>query len=345
VELDREPRRALLVSGRGGFDIRRRRFGQTDLQVSEFGLGCARLGGVFKSGPAEFERILTSALDAGINFFDTAAMYSQGESEALIGRTFRRRREEVIIASKAGWVLPSQQRFIARLKPLIRPIIGALKLSRRHLPGAARGTFAQDFSPPYLRKSLEGSLRRLRTDRLDLFQLHSPPLEVVEPAEWIETLETLKREGKIRYYGVSCDVADATLAALGHTGLSSIQVPLSLLERAAVPALPIAKAKGVGVIVRESLANGLLVKDLTVDEIRRYCESDEEASAKAARVRDYRQTAADSGCSLSQLALRYVSGLDGVSVTLVGVSRLEQLEAFLTNGLGHVRTGAASADE
>jgi aryl-alcohol dehydrogenase-like predicted oxidoreductase len=118
-------------------------------------------------------------------------------------------------------------------------------------------------------------------------------------------------------------------------------VPLNLLERAALPALPIAKAKGVGVIVRESLANGLLVKDLTVEQIRQYCGSDEEASAKAAKLRDYRQTAADSGCSLTQLALRYASGLDGVSVTLVGVSRLEQLDAFLANGLGDHRPGAA----
>lgn len=331
------------MSAGRALEIRRRRFGQTDLQVSEFGLGCARLGGMFKREPAEFEKILTVALDAGINFFDTAAMYSQGESETLIGRAFRRRRDEVIIASKAGWVLPSQQRFVARLKPLVRPIIGALKLSRRHLPGAARGTFAQDFSPQYLRTSLEGSLRRLRTDRLDLFQLHSPPLEVVGPGAWIDALEALKREGKIRHYGVSCDAADATLAALRHAGLSSIQVPLNLLERAALPALPIAKAKGVGVIVRESLANGLLVKELTVEQIRQYCGSDEEAAAKGAKVRQYRQRAEDGGCALSQLALRYVSGLDGVSVTLIGVSRLEQLDAFLANGLGRTCTVAGSA--
>jgi aryl-alcohol dehydrogenase-like predicted oxidoreductase len=326
-----------------GFEIRRRQLGQTELQVSEFGLGCARLGGIFKSEPADFEKILTRALDAGINFFDTAAMYSQGESEALIGRAFRRRRDEVVIASKAGWVLPSQQRFVARIKPLVRPLISALKLSRRHLPGAARGTFSQDFSPQYLRTSLEGSLRRLRTDRLDLFQLHSPPLEVVQPAEWVDTLEALKREGKIRYYGVSCDVAEATIAALTHTGLSSIQVPLNLLERAALPALPIARSKGVGVIVRESLANGLLVKDLSVEQIRPYCASDEEAAAKAEKVRRYRQASADGGCSLSQLAVQYVSGLEGVSVTLIGVSRLQQLEAFLANGVGRACAGAVSA--
>jgi aryl-alcohol dehydrogenase-like predicted oxidoreductase len=321
------------VNPRAAIDIRIRRFGTTDLLTSEFGLGCARIGGIFKRGPDEFLRILSGALDAGINFFDTADMYSQGESESLIGRALCRRRNEIVIASKAGYVLPSQRRLVARLKPLVRPIVGALRLSRRQLPGAVRGALSQDFSPGYLRKALEGSLRRLRTDRLDLFQLHSPPLVVVEPASWIETLEAFKREGKIRYYGVSCDAADATIAALGHDGLSSIQVPLSLLERDALPAVPIAKAKGVGVIVRESLANGLLVKDLTLEQVREYCESDDEAKAKAAKLQRYRQSATDAGLTRTQLALSYVSTLEGVSVTLVGVSRFDQLEALLTDGL------------
>jgi aryl-alcohol dehydrogenase-like predicted oxidoreductase len=321
------------VTPRAATDLRIRRFGTTDLLTSEFGLGCARIGGIFKRDPDEFLRILSGALDAGINFFDTADIYSQGESESLIGRALYRRRNEIVIASKAGYVLPSRRRLVARLKPLVRPIVGALGLSRRQLPGAVRGAPSQDFSPGHLRNALEGSLRRLRTDRLDLFQLHSPPLEVVEPSDWVETLEALKKEGKIRYYGVSCDDADATIAALGHEGLSSIQVPLSLLERGALPALPIAKAKGVGVIVRESLANGLLVKDLTVEEVREYCESNEEAAAKAARVDRYRQAAKEAGLTRTQLALSYVSNLEGVSVTLVGVSRLDQLDALLAGGL------------
>ncbi len=316
-------------------EIRRRRFGATDLQVSEFGLGCARIGGIFKREPTEFTKLLTVALDSGINFFDTADMYSQGESESLIGRAFRRRRHEVVIASKAGYVLPSRRRLVALLKPIVRPIIGALSLSRHHLPGAVRGALAQDFSPTHLRKSLDGSLSRLKTDHLDLFQLHSPPLDVVEPAEWLDTLEALKREGKIRYYGVSCDAAEATLAALKHPGLSSIQVPLNLLERAALPALPIAKRLGVGVIVRESLANGVLVKDLSDEQLRSYCESDEEAAAKRRQLEKFHQAAVQEGRSRTELALRYVAELDGVGVTLVGVSRLEQLETLLSTGLPH----------
>ena len=313
--------------------IHKRRFGATDLTVSEFGLGCARIGGIFKQQPGEFLDILSFALDSGINFFDTADMYSQGESESLVGRAFRRRRDQVVIASKAGYVLPSQRRLIARLKPIVRPLIGALKLSRSRLPGAVSGALAQNFSPGYLRRALEGSLRRLKTDYLDIFQLHSPPLEVVEPGEWLHTLQSLKQEGKIRYYGVSCDEAEGTLAALNHPGISSIQVPLNLLERSALPALPIARELGVGVIVREALANGLLVKELSPEQVRSYCRSDEEAVAKAARVQGYRATAAQHESSVSQLALHYVSTLEGVSVTLLGVSRLEQLDSLLSTAL------------
>jgi aryl-alcohol dehydrogenase-like predicted oxidoreductase len=310
-----------------------RRFGQTDLKVSEFGLGCARLGGIFKHEPAEFEKILTKALDAGIRFFDTANIYSQGESEALLGRVFRRHRDQIVIASKAGYVLPSRRKLVARLKPVVRPIIGALGLSRHHLPSAVRGSMTQDFSPEHLRHSIEQSLRRLRTDRLDLFQLHSPSLETVVAGDWIDALERLQQQGKIRYYGVSCDSVDVAFAALQHAGVSSIQVPVSLLERDALPVVLEAGARGVGVIARECLANGLLARAMSAEEIRARCQSDAEALHKAEQLKHYRQAAEDGGCTLSQHALRFVTHLEGVSVTLVGVSRHEQLTMLLDNGL------------
>jgi aryl-alcohol dehydrogenase-like predicted oxidoreductase len=309
------------------------RFGNTDLHVSAFGLGCARIGGIFKREPAEFVNILAAALDAGINFFDTSNIYSQGESEVMIGRAFRNRRDQVVIASKAGYVLPSQRRLMARLKPIVRPVIGALGLSRHHLPSAVRGSLAQDFSPTHLRKALEQSLRRLRTDRLDLLQLHSPPLATVVEGGWVDMLEQLKRQGKIRYYGVSCDSVDAAHAALRYSGVSSLQVAINLLEREALSVLAPARERGVGVIARECLANGMLIKNVTPAEIRSYCQSDDEAANKAAQLEHYRRAAAESGRSVTELALQFVSRLEGVSVTLVGVSKLQQLEALLANGL------------
>ena len=182
-------------------NIARRPFGRTDLVVSEFGLGCARIGGIFQREPGEFVNLVSAAFDAGINFFDTADIYSQGESERILARAFRGRREQVIIASKAGYVLPAQRKLVASIKPLVRPLIALLGLRRQHLPGVVRGAPTQDFSASHLRQAVEGSLRRLRTDRLDIFQLHSPSPEVIARGEWIDALETLKGQGKIRTTG------------------------------------------------------------------------------------------------------------------------------------------------
>jgi aryl-alcohol dehydrogenase-like predicted oxidoreductase len=314
--------------------IRTHRFGRTDLMVSEYGLGCARIGGVFKSNSGDFVKLLTTAADGGITFFDTADIYSQGESEQLLGRAFGRRRQDVVIASKAGYVLSSQRKLVARIKPLVRPLVKLLGLSRHHLPSAVKGELAQNFSPSYLKGAVEQSLRRLRTDYLDLLQLHSPPAPIVETGEWLEALDSLKQQGKIRYYGISCDTVDAASAALSHRGVSSLQLPLSLLSRGFLPVLDAARDAGVGVIARECLANGLLVKDLSLEQIRGYCRSDAEASDKASQVAAYRREAAAGGVTLQEFALQWVSQLPAVSVPLIGVTTLEQLHALLTSRIG-----------
>src|SRR5258706_15224783 len=110
--------------------MKARPFGNTDLRVSELGLGCARIGGIFQQDPGGFVNLLSAARDAGINFFDTADMYSQGESEALVGRAFHRCRDRVVIASKVGYCLPAQRRLVARVKPFVRPLIKLLGIRR-----------------------------------------------------------------------------------------------------------------------------------------------------------------------------------------------------------------------
>jgi aryl-alcohol dehydrogenase-like predicted oxidoreductase len=321
------------MSVQPGAPIRVRRFGRTDLQVSEFGFGCARIGGVFKSDPAEFGELLTTAFDAGITFFDTADIYSQGESEKLVGRAFKGRRDRVVIASKAGWVLPAQRKVVAHIKPLVRPLVKLLGLSRSQLPSAVRGEMAQDFSAAYLHRAVEASLRRLQTDFLDLLQLHSPPESIVRDGDWLSALESLKRQGKVRYYGISCDTVEAAHAALAYDGVSSLQLPISILEHSFLDVLPRARERGVGVIARECLANGLLVKQLSAQEIRPYCHSDEEAARKSTLLDEHRRAAAAAGQSTAARALNYASGLDGVSVSLVGASRLSQLTDLLATGL------------
>ncbi len=307
-----------------------RAIGNTDLKASEYGLGCARIGGIFQGDSKSFLRLYAAAADFGLNFFDTADMYSQGESEALLGQAFRKQRGRVIIASKAGYCLPSRRRFAARIKPLLRPLIRALKIRRDKLPSGTRGALSQDFSPTYLRAAVEGSLRRLKTDYLDLFQLHSVPLEVVTRGEWEPVLEDLKRSGKIRYYGVSCDALEAGVAALQYTGISSVQCVLNLLEQGSSRELiPQARARGVGIIARETLANGLLIKDVADGDLKNYCGTEEEIPKRIGQLKELREQAASEGISLATLALRYASRLEGVSVALIGARSVEQLQSLL----------------
>jgi aryl-alcohol dehydrogenase-like predicted oxidoreductase len=313
--------------------VRSRAFGNTDLQVSEFGLGCARIGGIFQNDTRGFVNLLSAARDSGVNFFDTADMYSQGESESLLGRTFQGVRSQVVLATKAGYCLPGRRRFAARLKPLLRPVIQLLKIRRDRLPASARGALAQDFSPSHLRTAVEGSLRRLRTDYLDLLQLHSPPIDVVERGEWEPTLEGLKQAGKIRYYGIACDTVDVGLAALRFPGVSSIQFTLNLLEQRALEVLlGETQAKGIGFIARECLANGLLAKRADEIDLAAYCSSPEERTLREEQLTNYRRLAADKGSSVARLALDFVADTVGVSVTLLGVRTVDQLEGLL----GHV---------
>jgi aryl-alcohol dehydrogenase-like predicted oxidoreductase len=229
---------------------------------------------------------------------------------------------------------------IARIKPFVRPIIRMLGLKRSSLPSAVRGAPTQDFSPAYLRNALEGSLRRLRTDYIDIYQLHSPPAEIVARGEWLDALESLKRAGKIRYYGVAVDTVEAGLAALKFGGVSSLQFVISLLEQGNVEALlPQARAQGLGVIAREVLANGLLVKEDKDINLDGYVSSPEQKVLRRQQLADYRARASAEKTTLPAMALSYVNGVDGVSVSLLGARSTEQLRSLLR----HVPVAGARA--
>ena len=311
--------------------MQRRAFGKTDLVVSEFGLGCARIGGVFQGDPQSFVRLLAVARHGGINFFDTADMYSQGESESLLGRVLGPTRTELIIATKAGYCLPGRRQLAGRLKPLLRPLIRTLGIRRDQLPSAARGVITQDFSADYLTRALEASLKRLRTDYVDLLQLHSPPVEVIECGEWEATLEDLKRQGKLRYYGISCDSADAARAALRYGGVSSLQLVFSLLEQDAVrEILPAARAQGVACIARECLGNGLLAEPKAEEmDLLPYCSSAEQAEQRKRQLVSLREEADRRHIPLTRLALEYAGRTPGISVALLGARTPQQLRRLL----------------
>src|SRR5215468_4819347 len=133
------------------------------------GFGGARIGGLLAQdgGRATSLRTLEAACDAGINLYDTADMYSQGESEILIGKAFRKKRDKVFIATKGGYCLPGRTKLVQLIKPFAKPIIRAIGLRRSTVAAALSGTISQDFSTNYLRKAVEASLRRLQSDHID----------------------------------------------------------------------------------------------------------------------------------------------------------------------------------
>jgi aryl-alcohol dehydrogenase-like predicted oxidoreductase len=302
------------------------RFGTTDLMVSDIGFGCARLGGVFQSvSPDAMLRTLSRALDAGITFFDTSDMYCQGESEALLGRAFRGNRERVVIASKVGYCLPARRKLVSQVKPLLKPVIRRLGIKRGALPAGASGALTQDFSPAYITKAVEGSLRRLRTDYLDLYQLHSPPPSVLTSGDFLAPLERLQRDGKIRYFGVSCETTADVLTCLHYPGLSALQLRLSLLDQTALDtAIPLARERGVALIARECFAGGLLAKPADAMGLEAILPDEAARETKRDEILGYAGLAQQSRRSLPELALQFVRAA-GVSVTLLGMRTEQQL--------------------
>jgi aryl-alcohol dehydrogenase-like predicted oxidoreductase len=308
-----------------------RGFGATDLTVSEIGFGCARLGGVFQTvTTAEMLRALGDALEQGITFFDTADMYTQGESERLLGQAIRGRRSQVVIASKAGYCLPGRRKFVAQIKPLVRPIIQRLGVTRARLPAGVSGALSQDFSASHILSAVDGSLKRLGTDYLDLYQMHSPPREVLESGEFLAPLEQLQRDGKIRYFGVSCETTDDALICLRFPSISSLQIRMSLLDQSALEsAIPQARERNVALIARECFAGGLLTKpldalgldDLIPDPVAREAKY-EEAAGYAAVAREAQRP-------LAEMALHFVSDLDSIVVTLLGMRTPAQVAGNL----------------
>lgn len=320
-----------------------RRFGTTDLTVSEIGFGCARLGGIFgNTTKSDMLVTLRQAADQGMTFFDTSDMYCQGESEQVLGEAFRQDRGRVILASKGGYCLPAQRKLASRVKPLLRPLVQRLGLKRTLVPSGLRGALSQDFRPEYIIRAAEQSLRRLQTDYLDVYQLHSPPAAVLEAGDWVAPLEKLKGEGKIRYYGVSCETVEDAMRCLRYPGISSLQLRLSLLDqRALLQVVPQAAEKGVAVIARECYAGGLLAKPPDGPMLEQFIPDAGERQAKRREIVAFQEIADQLHRPLPQLALQFVQSLPGISVTLLGMRTAVQL----TDNLCHLGASALAREE
>ncbi len=206
-----------------------RTLGKTGLKVSELSLGTWQVGGKWGSGFDEknAETIINAAIDKGINFIDTADVYENRESERVVGKIIRSRKEQVYMATKCG-------RFID--------------------PHTNEG-----YQPAVLREYVEQSLKNSGLDRIDLIQLHCPPTEVYYRQEIFEEFEKLKNEGKIGYLGVSVEKVEEALKAIEYPNVCTVQIIFNMFrQRPSELFFKEAKKRNIGIIARVPLASGLL---------------------------------------------------------------------------------------
>jgi aryl-alcohol dehydrogenase-like predicted oxidoreductase len=228
--------------------MRQRYFGTTELSASEIGFGTWALGSDWwgEVTEADGERLLNLAIELGITFFDTGDAYGKGANEELVGRVLAPHRDRLQIATKFGYDLAAGR--------------------QQH----SEGERPQRWDGPFVRQALEASLKRLGTDRVDLFQLHNPRLDAVQQDDCFAALEDLKAEGKLREYGVALGPAigwkEEGLEAISRRGIASVQTVYNLLEQDPGAELMAAAAEhGVGVMARVPTSSGLLDDNLTLE--------------------------------------------------------------------------------
>lgn len=216
------------------------------------GLGCSRLGSINGATGLEARNLLHVALDEGLRFFDTSNIYGQGDSERYLGNVVGNR-ADCIICSKGGKYLSLQKRLAVPLKSAAR-IASRNFDGVRDSVGQARSQPLPSFwDGPFLSRSIEASLKRLRRDRIDIYFLHSPPTLALTRGEAIATLEWARQAGKIGLIGVSVDDPCAMKAALDDPRVSVVQVPQRLGDSSYDDLILRAHRQGVPVIAREIL--------------------------------------------------------------------------------------------
>jgi len=206
-----------------------RKLGKTGIQVSEISLGTWQVGGKWGSGFDDTlaEQIINEAIDAGVNFIDTADVYEAGASEAAVGRVVKSRSEEVFVATKCG----------RQINPHVN----------------------ESYTVDVLRKYVEESLKNTGLDCLDLIQLHCPPTEVYYRPEIFELFDRLKDEGKIKNLGVSVEKLEEGLKAIEYPNVNTVQIIFNKFrQRPSELFFEQVQKKDIGVIVRVPLASGLL---------------------------------------------------------------------------------------
>ncbi len=292
--------------------LKKRRLGKTNLLVSEISLGTVEIGmdyGIAAGGgdrrpdEAAAEALLHRALDLGINYIDTARAY--GESEAIIGRVLKSRRQEFVLASK---------------------------LSADEKETASPGTLRDHF-----RRSLDESLRALQTDRIDVMMLHSASASSMAGQEVWEALDRLRRTGEVRFIGVSVYGPEAARLAIDSGACDCIQIAYSLLDRRPeADVLARARKRDVGIVVRSVLLKGVLTY--------RYRHLPEELAPLRSAAEAAARLGKNGAEGLPELAYRYVLSNPLTGTALVGASKVEEVDAAVRYAqMGPLAAEAATA--
>ena len=288
-----------------------RPLGRTGWKVSEVSFGAWAIGGAW-GHVSEDDALATlhKALDCGVNFIDTADVYGDGRSERLIAQLKKSRKDEIVVATKAGRRLPRQT--------------------------------VEGYSRQNLTRWIDDSLRNLSTDALDLLQLHCPPTDLYTRPEIFGILDDMVKAGKIRFYGVSVEKIEEALKAIEFPGVQTVQIIFNCFrQRPAEIFFPQARKKQVGILARVPLASGLLTGKFRRDStfvsddhrhFNRHGEAfdvgetfsgvDYEVGLEA--VEEVRRLL-PSGTSMSQFALRWILMFDAVGCAIPGGRKPEQV--------------------
>ena len=266
-------------------EMRYRQLGNSALNVSRVSFGCMSL----KPEETNFNTVIGAAIDSGINFFDTADLYDHGLNEVCLGKALKEKRKQVIIATKVG----------NKWKP----------------DGSG---FSWNPDKKYIIGAVEDSLNRLQTDYIDLYQLHGGTIED-DIDDTIDAFETLKQQGKIRYYGISSIRPNVIREYVKRSNIVSVMMQYSLLDRRPEEScLQLLKEHNIGVLARGSVASGLLAGR----EAKSYVGYDENEVKNAAKAIG-KVTMADS--NLAATAIAYVLQNAAISTAVVGIRNMQQL--------------------
>jgi aryl-alcohol dehydrogenase-like predicted oxidoreductase len=293
--------------------MRHRALGSTGIDVSEIGFGAWAIGGATSAGgvPVGWGRTqddesmaaIRRAVELGITFFDTADIYGHGRSESLLGIVLSRRRKDVVIATKVGVSRSSAEDHI------------------------------KDFSKKHIYLAVDASLRRLRTDYIDVYQLHNPTIADLEREEIQDAMATLQNLGKIRVWGVSVTTPSEGIEIIRRGWGYTLQVLYNILNQSPErELLPLAKERGYGIIARVPLASGLLTGKYRTDssfpssDIRQNFLTPRRLVEAIARVDEARSIVSGTTRSLTEAAIRFPLAHAAVSTVIPGAKSAHQVE-------------------